>query len=114
MMYDNQKTFNKVYEHLITQGAKSLNGDGDTAYRGCDERRCAIGVLIDDEHYSPDFEGGSVWATGVYQSVQKSGWGVEIDLLEALQDIHDVVAPDEWSNSLRSCAELWNLDVPER
>lgn len=61
-----QDIYNTVRTHLLTQNAKSMRpsrlpaGDPQCAYRGSGGMKCAVGVLIPDEKYSPSMEGYSV------------------------------------------------------
>ena len=52
-----QEIFDKIYLHLIEQGRKSIDSDGQCMYRSPDGDKCAIGCLIPDELYTPELEG---------------------------------------------------------
>ena len=56
-----QADLNKMYDHLVKQGKKSVNvheGIG-CAYRGRGGTMCAVGCLISDQAYSFKMEGKS-------------------------------------------------------
>lgn len=53
--YTAQKVFDKVAEHLIKQGKKSIS-KGMCMYRSPDGSKCAAGFLISDEEYRPNME----------------------------------------------------------
>lgn len=103
-----QELFDKVARHLLTQGRKSVDGNGSLCrYRGCGGLKCAIGVLIPDELYSPELEGNPAWSTavcraaGLYEGVRH--------LAQCLQDVHDEREPDEWRRGLLCVAETFGL-----
>ena len=53
-----QADLNKMYDHMIEQGRKSVTKWKDIrcAYRGDDNTMCAVGCLISDEEYGPEME----------------------------------------------------------
>jgi len=55
---DTQAVIDKILTHLWDQGECSLVRLGvGCAYRGLNGTKCAIGILIPDDIYSPDMEG---------------------------------------------------------
>jgi len=50
-----QSIFDRAWEHFITNFAPlSLDPtDGESLYRSSDGRRCAIGLVIEDNDYTP-------------------------------------------------------------
>lgn len=121
-MLTNQQIFDKVATHLLTQGDLSINMDGICQYRADSGFKCAAGVLIHDEHYSPDLEGSSVALPGGVTDDDELRWrrnkiqaaliasGVNVDefstleLVMNLQAIHDNTPPHNWRASLKSAA----------
>lgn len=105
-----QEIFDKVRTHLLTQNAKAMADYGDSCmYRAPDGRRCAIGCLIPDEMYNPDFEGegidGLPWALREYLG------GVDNDdILQELQNVHDCFNPDDWAGQLDYIATEYGLN----
>lgn len=115
---DNQTIFTTVAEHLLTQNKKSLSerdGDLQCAYRGDDGLKCAVGILITDEHYLPKLEGRAACAAAVHRALELS-LGISVDkdtetLLVALQGIHDDKQPEDWNNHLFGVAERFGFQV---
>jgi hypothetical protein len=92
---DRQMIFDRVTKHLAEQKRPAMDEDEEgCAYRGADGRKCAIGCLIDDEHYAPELEGNSPLETSVATAVAQS-LGIEplrpaeCRFLEKLQSAHD-------------------------
>ncbi len=56
-----QEIFDKVKAHLLAQGKRAVNGDGNCMYRGMDGTKCAVGCLIPDELYTPLLENHSAY-----------------------------------------------------
>ncbi len=51
-----QEIFNRSISGLIQQGARSIDEKNSCLYRSPCGNRCAIGLLIPDEHYTPSIE----------------------------------------------------------
>lgn len=87
----NQEIFDKVLAHLRQQGEAAKSG-GNCAYRSSNGNMCAIGCLMPDEVYRPEYEGAEVTilphdvllACGIdpYD-------GEQMRLCDFLQDAHD-------------------------
>lgn len=107
-----QGVYNRVASHLLTQMERSME---ETVQRGvhCMYRsgalRCAVGCLIDDQHYSPSLEGQAPQDLEVDEAVQASLGVVFLDpvdhggflsLLRDLQSVHDNHMADVWSIEL--------------
>jgi len=114
-----QKVFNKVYNHLLTQKSQSYLSDGITcAYRGTDGKQCAVGCLIPDSKYRIKYEEKSVGEEDIdkllmeilnvgtyhYKEIQT--------LLKDLQLVHDNIPPTRWKSSLKVVADMHSLNVP--
>lgn len=96
-----QEVFDIVVNHLFTQGRPAYDGVQGCMYRAPDGLRCAVGVLIPDDLYDPEFETNS--SDKVIHDLFKSGladWREHEKLLLALQDAHD--------NSLRTLVGYFN------
>lgn len=111
-----QEIFDTVVRHLHAQG-KPCVVNGYCRYRGPDNTRCAIGVLILDEFYTPDLEGKLVRTNPVWKSLQSSlndSLDGEKWFFDDLQIVHD-----NWSNPncrllsyrLKNFAIQYNLDT---
>lgn len=96
-----QSIFDTVAKHLLTQKCKSQIPNGSMcSYRGDKGRMCAVGALIPDEIYKPEFE-----SNGVHRLIDKHSHNMPEDfakflsqnenLLEELQSIHDLWQPDD-------------------
>jgi len=102
-----QEIFDAASVHLMGMEGPSLDMDGDACvYRGYDDdcefngQKCAVGLFIDDQHYSPDLEGSGMSNQLVADAVAAS-WGQDdltvdqISLLADLQDAHDDTSRDD-------------------
>lgn len=97
-----QEIFDKVAKHLLTQNAQSMGIMG-CAYRGDNGLQCAVGCLIPDELYRPEFEGKTAHFLG--RGLQDTLWGLENQgLVEALQHVHDRRPVSAWKDGLCNVA----------
>ena len=127
-MLTNQEIFTKCRNHLLAQNAKSLRAGPDQpasghspsacAYRGVDGLKCAAGIFIPDEQYSPLLEGRGVRATifkypGVFAEIDfaPSGSKSASQLLVTLQDCHDSWPVSAWRRELGVIARDFDLVV---
>lgn len=114
-----QEIFDKVATHLLTQNKKSyLPGYNNTsiskacAYRGEDNCKCGIGILIPDDKYDPSLESKTVINNDVLLSLED---GIDredveiIQFLSHLQCIHDLCPIEEWKFRLTVVAEDYGL-----
>lgn len=96
--------------HLLAQQCRSEDADGEPRYRGLDNRRCGVGILIDDAFYCSAIERLGVSLLRVPSedplacALRRSGVNVAddqvVDLLIDLQDIHDLAAIESWPAAL--------------
>jgi len=87
-----QSIWEKIANHLLQQGKQSLSGKtGTCAYHGNDGLKCAIGVLIPENQYSPNIEGQevNVLLTRYYCPYALLAVQHHLALLTNLQRIHD-------------------------
>lgn len=107
-----QEIYDKVKAHLLAQGKRSTDGGkyGMCRYRSLGGLKCAVGVLIADEHYSPGIEGGSSEHEIVRSALRKSGVTGANRLLSELQYIHDYWDPEEWRKHLEELAKKEGLN----
>jgi hypothetical protein len=114
---NHQQIFDIVATHLLKQKARSQNHSRTAClYRGQEGRKCAVGVLIADEHFEPDFNQCGVYNSKVVNSLQKSGISTDIDTMDLLGDlqwIHDSHPVDGWKSRLQSYAaeKKFNTDA---
>lgn len=110
----NQEAFEKMVLHLRKQGAKATvvpgRGLSSCMYRAPNGFRCAVGCLIPDDEYSPDFERASVSCiVGKVPSLD----GVSMNLLIAMQHVHDNHEVYAWEAQFSDVAECYGLKLPE-
>ena len=124
-----QQAFDIVSVHLLQQNARSclLTPNGEHClYRGPEGRKCAVGILIPDEAYNPewdhyipfrglydtevlDSEGDSPSAEGL---VRASVFPEHLTtLLMDLQKIHDQAEPRDWRRQLEIVAGEHKLNT---
>jgi len=85
-----QEIFDKVAEHLFTQGVPSINGRGQCVYRGQNGTSCAVGVLIPDEDYRPSMDETPINSTTLLGRFRSLAWlKPHAGLLGSLQRLHD-------------------------
>jgi hypothetical protein len=111
LQQERQAIFETVARHLFAQG-KPANGEytrivrqdvrynaTGCMYRGPDNTRCAVGVLIPDEAYRPEMEGRG--AVAVLEMCHDQPWAAALyehrHLLRALQLVHD--GPVFWEST---------------
>lgn len=103
-MLTNREVFRIVSEHLLKQMARSQSVDRgeECMYRGPGGLKCAVGVLIKDEYYSPSLEGKNVSDYGIQCALENSGVDPHTSeaLLWKLQEIHDYCPVDSWRDQL--------------
>lgn len=75
-----------VQLHAQLQGDRAMNADGVCAYRGGGGTKCFIGALIDDDEYTENMEGQSVYGL----------INCNNHILNELQRIHDRACPTNW------------------
>jgi len=120
-MKTRQEIFNQVAAHLMTQKAPALIA-GECRYRGLDGQKCAVGCLIEDKYYNKEFEGTVVSILrpnlprqhGLLNAALLAS-GVDIirtsvvTLLSELQQLHDNVDAEYWSDELPVIADRLGL-----
>ncbi len=122
-----QEIFDAASVHLMGMDGPSLDEDNDACvYRGYDDdcelngQRCAVGLSIAAEHYSPDLEGQGISGGQAVADAVAASWGQDdltedqLMLLADLQDAHDHGTRGRvWSNyiieSLDSIANKHHL-----
>lgn len=109
-----QQVFDQVARHLLQQRRRAIKVDAGFGakcrYRAPDGAKCAIGCLIGDLEYDPEFEGHS-WPQLLERS-KRLGYNLpaeHLELLKTLQGIHDGTDPDFWRGNLKVVAERWGL-----
>ena len=119
-MFDRQEAFNAVWRHFVTKGrAKSIGKDGECCmYRGPRGQKCAIGVLIADDDYDPEWDRDDPPSAGG-PTIRRVLGAPESDMefLEDLQYVHDYAGypfHDNIRRRLKGLAAEYNLTIPGR
>lgn len=106
------EVFNKVEEHLLSQGERSMKYLDVCVYRGENGMSCAIGCLIKDEFYHEGLEGIGMWAGEKINERQIMleealvNSGIDLNyamtrMLKDLQSLHDTENPEVWEQTLQ-------------
>jgi hypothetical protein len=113
----NQEAFNEVWNWFVVEkhpksvgepGSRYVLGN-DCKYRGPNGNKCAIGVLIPDELYDEEWDGGR---GANLREIQLEEWkNLDWALLKEMQECHDY----DFLNMeprLRRIAEDYELSIP--
>lgn len=100
-----QQVFDQVVAHLRKQGARAMNEEGDCKYHEESGNKCAAGCLIGEDEYDADLEENN-WGSLVKSEKVPSNHD---NLIESLQDVHDLNTPDEWEEAFERVAEVYGL-----
>ena len=110
-----KQIFYKVKKHLLRQGERSVASGGSCLYRSDDGvMSCAVGCLMTDDMYSPDFEGKNVAEleddvmTPII-GVRKGSREYKLGLLGELQEVHDNCGPYNWAHELDILQDRYNI-----
>lgn len=112
---NNQEAFDLMVNHLITQGRAAADDNGECLYRGPEGTKCAVGILIPDDKYTPAMEN-----LNPYQLVEHHGLDfgdVETGFLyDAQNRLHDIPAREprdnfvaEFKDNAQALARKWKL-----
>lgn len=106
-----QELFTTVVNHLLTQNAKAETEDQELCLYFDVEtgRKCAAGILIPPDKYQPRWD---ISGEDVRVVAKEIGLFVHVDLIRALQDIHDGDEPEEWYDKFAAIAANWGLEMP--
>lgn len=88
-MPTNQEAFDIALNGILQQGGPSLDKENvNCMYRSHQGRKCAIGWLIPDDKYNPDFEKKGIFNDIVSNTMRELGYN-DINFLTNLQHCHD-------------------------
>jgi hypothetical protein len=100
-----REVFDRVKTHLLTQNARSHVG-ARCLYRGPGKLKCAVGILIKDEHFNDEFNSEPVDDRRVLEALRASGINVDderlVELLIDLQTLHDKCSLTFWKEELKN------------
>ena len=117
------EVFNKVEEHLLSQGERSVKYLELCVYRGEYGMSCAIGCLIKDEFYHEGLEGLAMLPDKkeddhqmlLEEALIKSGIDLKpatTYMLSDLQYLHDEKKPQDWEQELQKLrAKYFGIDT---
>lgn len=118
-----QEIFNRVWQHfIIERQPRSVTSDGHCRYRGPEGAKCAVGLFIPDDCYSPWMEGLGADCILAEARNQKHVLPSELTellsehpaLLRDLQNLHDKgTSRLEFERALVELADSYNLWVPK-
>lgn len=105
-------------QSVIPPKPNTMNQHEVCAYRGEEDRKCAVGFLIKDEYYDPKFEHTEA-STLLEDTSLADIWEYDVTdwmtrhLLENLQQAHDDCEdPIEMRKRLRIIADSFDLQTP--
>lgn len=117
-----QLIFDTVKTHLLTQMEKSVKPGSITnlygevcLYRGPSGRKCAIGCLIPDHLYTTKMESLAVGSLLIsypflHRHMMNKSEAIRcLDLLTALQRVHDIFRVEQWKLKLFGVAMRFDL-----
>lgn len=109
-----QDIFTVVTEHLLRQDGRStrpVNGVQVCAYYGYDDKRCAIGILIDEDEYADSLENKSLASPELREALGDIlEDGENESLLADLQEIHDNLPVSVWASEFAQLSYEYDLD----
>ena len=110
-MNRSKEIFRKISRHLLTQNERSMVEE-DCFYRQPETGlSCAIGCLIDNDHYSVSLEGQTAHELPVQKAISDSlGFELAYEVIRILMDLqhlHDYHPTTEWVKQLDLLADEW-------
>lgn len=85
-----QTAFDLMVQHCFDQGFRAEAQDGTCQYRMDNGARCAVGCLIPDDAYTPQFEGQSAGQIHMFVHTIAE---LDTEMLEEMQQTHDFLLP---------------------
>lgn len=120
-----QQLFDKVAKHLLKQMERSADRNGNCVYHNDHGQMCAVGCLIPNELYDKSFEHSPVAVASGVKSLTPTAKDIEVaeriqkaaglkknqlDLAQALQNVHDESWPPDWAAQLKHTAKKFHLE----
>ena len=121
-----QKAYNEIKAHLLTQNARSVTSalpldNRVCLYRGPNNLKCAIGAMIPDSLYDPEMDEnpqGVIDLLETYPALAdhfSEVYGVEgfddREFLARFQKLHDTNEPADWPSRLAEEAKFEGLEA---
>ena len=111
-----QEIFTKVYKHLMKQGRKALSTHGGCQYRSPYGLKCAIGCLIPNGLYDPEWDnygtGVTIILTESKELTKLLGGRRNVNMLQSLQSVHDDNKVEYWKEALEKAAKKHGMEIP--
>lgn len=116
-MLNKNEFYKKTVEHLINQGRRATSNIDTCMYRPAEGLKCAIGVHVSDEDYTPEMETIGIdslvpWSfcpTNLRKSYQEYP-----NLMRSLQSLHDDYLfrenMDEFYGHAEALASIYDID----
>ena len=110
-LFGNQDDYNKAVKHLLAQKKQSMHRSGvQCTYRSEDGSKCAIGCLIPDTVYRPEFAGRTVQDLH-YEYGYLFSEDANLEFLAKLQKVHDYSPPEDWARELVNLGIEFGFDT---
>jgi hypothetical protein len=97
-----QIAFDIAVSGIIAQGGRSDSDGGTCAFRGERGRKCAIGFLIKDEDYRPEFE-----TFGLTNVITATNIRLDLGFMLAMQELHDAAVTKTYLADPVACNRLY-------
>lgn len=95
-----EQIINKSYQHLIKQGHRAVNDNGNCLYRTAEGEACGVGCLLSDEvaqSWDAHFESEDSSISTIIATQEVPDWIKDNkDLLVSIQTIHDNTITMDW------------------
>ncbi len=105
-MISKQITFDSIVNGLRKQNARCVSKSGHCLFRNEEGLRCAVGQLIEENEYNPDFDDPKK-DKGGFNFVRDKGHNES--LLTSLMLCHDKEQVKDWERRFKEIAEHHNL-----
>jgi hypothetical protein len=106
-----QQVFDQVVDHLRKQGVQSKNHTTGFCLYRYGALKCAAGCLIADDEYTPMMDGGD-GGTWSFLTIAIKGFPTaHVELIQALQRLHDSVNPEYWEEAFRDLVARGQYDI---
>jgi hypothetical protein len=116
----NQEAFNKVVIGLRAQGRPSINPNSVCMYRNSEGLKCAVGILIPDEEYRPEFDCNLDLINVIEQVPALQSF--DRIFLNSLQYVHDSASfntevggfMQDLEEGFQKIAKVYHLTIPQK
>lgn len=102
-----QEVIDSVYASLVAQGAPSISGSRTCHYRSPYGLKCAVGICLTDDEYTPDMEGVQVNELGDRLPARLRPHTETLYQLQMAHDAAAMMGGDFFDKLLESMNELY-------